>query len=428
METYDQAISYLFERLPMFQRQGGLAMKKGLDNILALCEALGNPHQQFHSIHIGGTNGKGSTAHLISAILQSAGYRTGLYTSPHYRDFRERVKLNGQLVPKEFVLRFVRENQGLFERIRPSYFEMTVAMAFAFFAEKEVEAAVVEVGLGGRLDSTNILQPDLCVITNISFDHMEYLGNTLEAIAGEKAGIIKPGIPVVIGETQAETKQVFKEKARTEGAPIYFADRDWEVIPLETDPEFTYFQVRHYGKVHWECLAANVHGDYQSRNLQTVLEAVHRLPETWKVTKSDIGKGLKKVRELTNFIGRWQLLQHNPKVLADSAHNEGGLRYLQRQLQELEYEHLHMVFGMVADKERGKVFPLLPREATYYFAKPDIPRGLDAELLATEAHSAGLRGRAYASVSAALEAAKTAAGVNDLIFVGGSIFVVAEVV
>jgi dihydrofolate synthase / folylpolyglutamate synthase len=428
MRTYQETLDYLYTQLPMFQRIGGAAFKKDLTNIRRLCEALGNPQEQFKSIHIAGTNGKGSTAHMLSAIFQSAGYKTGLYTSPHYRDFRERIKINGELLPEQWVMDFVDRHQYLMEEIKPSYFEITVAMAFQYFAEQEVEMAVIEVGLGGRLDSTNIITPELCVITNISYDHMQFLGDTLELIAGEKAGIIKPGIPVVIGETQAETTPVFLAKAEAEGSPISFADQHIQASAVQADYAGSTYVVFRDGKPHLIHLQTELYGEYQRFNLQTVLHAVDHLAEAWQITEEHIRKGLANLRSLSRFVGRWQLLGEDPLILCDSAHNEAGLRLVVDQLSRIPHEQLHMVLGVVDDKDLNKVFPLLPREAIFYFSRPDVPRGLNGRVLADRALEAGIKGTVHTSVSGALAAAKKAAKKDDLIFVGGSIFVVAEVV
>ncbi len=428
--TYEQTLSYLFHQLPMFQRIGPAAFKKDLGNILALSEALGIPHQQFRSIHLAGTNGKGSSAHMLAAVLQAAGYKVGLYTSPHYRDFRERIKINGEYISETKVVNFVARYEDLFQQIQPSFFEITVAMAFTHFAEEKVDIAVVETGLGGRLDSTNILQPELSIITNISFDHQQFLGDTLEKIAGEKAGIIKARTPVVIGETQAETQAVFKGKAEACSAPISFADQEIKASPIRHTLSSTVFDVWHKGELWLQELEVDVRANYQSLNLQTLLQSLLVIKEaeilSWD--ESTLRAGLKEIRKLTRFIGRWQILSQKPLTIADSAHNEGGLTTSLEQLKEIPFERLHMVFGTVSDKELDKVFPLLPKSATYYFAKADVPRGMPAHQLQELAEQAGLSGKSYASVPEALAAAQAEATTRDVIFIGGSIFVVAEVV
>lgn len=428
--NYKETLDYLFYQLPMFQRIGPAAFKKDLGNILALSEALGNPHLQFRSIHLAGTNGKGSTAHMLAAVLQAAGYKVGLYTSPHYRDFRERIKINGEFIGEQQVVDFVERHEGIFAQVKPSFFEITVAMAFSYFATEKVDVAVVETGLGGRLDSTNILQPELSIITNISFDHQQFLGNTLPAIAGEKAGIIKENTPVVIGETQTETQPIFTEKAKQVGAPISFADQEIEAKPIRSTASSTTFEIWRKGELWLEELEVDVKASYQNLNLQTVLQALLVLKENhlfnWGLPS--LQAGLQQLRKLSRFLGRWQILDRDPLIIADSAHNEGGLKPTLEQLLELPYHNLHLVFGTVRDKELDKVLPLLPKVATYYFAKADVPRGLEADRLKEAASKEGLKGEAYTSVPGALEAAKRAATKEDVIFVGGSIFVVAEVV
>lgn len=426
--TYQDTLDYLFRQLPMFQRIGPAAMKKDLGNIRQLCEVLDQPHTKFRSIHLAGTNGKGSTAHLLSAVLQAAGYKVGLYTSPHYRDFRERIKINGQPVGEAFVIDFVNRHRAEFEQIQPSFFEITVAMAFACFAQEEVDIAIIETGLGGRLDSTNIVTPLLSVITNISYDHQQFLGDTLPEIAGEKAGIIKPCIPVVIGEEQAEVRSVFAEKALAEQAPLYFASRHYRVEWLREDLEHTYYDV------YWEDanfakeLPVNLHGAYQSKNIVTLLKALEVLHDILPVSPAALRGGLAELKRLTNFVGRWQILDRTPLTICDSAHNEGGLGMVMRQLERVQQGQLHFVLGMVKDKDLSKVLRLLPPSAIYYFAKADIPRGLAAESLQTQAQAEGLQGDTYSSVAAALAAARQRATANDTIYIGGSIFTVAEVI
>lgn len=426
--TYPETLQWLYTQLPMYQRVGAVAMKKDLTNIRQLCAAMDQPHQAFPSIHIAGTNGKGSTAHMISAVFQAAGYRVGLYTSPHYRDFRERIKCNGQLVPQEWVVDFVEKYGKAFAAIQPSFFEITVAMAFQYFAEADVDIAVIETGLGGRLDSTNIVYPVLSIITNISYDHMQFLGNTLPAIAGEKAGIIKPGVPVVIGETQPESRPVFLAKAEQEAAPISFADQHVIATLQKEDFRNSLFRVECDGAIWFDALPVEVYGAYQQLNLQTVLHSLQQLREQWTITDEHIHKGLGHLRSLTRFLGRWQQLGTSPLILSDSAHNEAGLQQVAAQLSRIPHRQMHIVFGMVNDKDLKQVLSFLPGDATYYFARPDVPRGLDAKILHREAIAVGLRGGTYSSVPEALSAAKAAATADDLIFVGGSIFVVAEVV
>lgn len=434
--TYQQTLDYLYQQLPMFTRVGSSAFKKDLTNTLALCAVLDNPQTKFPTIHIAGTNGKGSTSHLLAAFLQSLGLKVGLYVSPHYKDFRERIKVNGALMSKSFVKRFVAQNKIHFETIQPSFFEMTVAMAFDYFATEGVDIAVIEVGLGGRLDSTNIISPLVSVITNISFDHTDMLGNTLPLIASEKAGIIKQHTPVVIGEEQAETTPVFLEKAKECDAPIVFASQNFALKPIESSYDFTIFEVLRKGtKGKPFQLNVNLNGDYQAKNVATALQTIDvlkKLPFFSKYTEGGqwdaaIGFGFKNLKSLTQFIGRWQLIGQNPTVLCDSAHNEGGLRLVVEQLKKMDFDKLHIVMGMVRDKDISKVLALMPTDATYYFCKANIPRGLEAEALCEQATAFQLKGRAYPSVKRAFAAAKRRAKDTDLVYVGGSIFVVAEV-
>jgi dihydrofolate synthase / folylpolyglutamate synthase len=433
--TYLETIDYMYSSLPMFHRIGSAAFKKDLTNTLALCAALDNPHLKFPHVHIAGTNGKGSTAHLTAAVLQSLGLKVGLYVSPHYRDFRERIKINGAYISKKAVTQFVEKNRPHFERIQPSFFEMTVAMAFDYFATEGVDVAVIEVGLGGRLDSTNIISPLLSVITNISFDHTDMLGDTLPLIAFEKAGIIKAKTPVVIGEEQAETTPVFEQKALEMNAPISFASQIFDVKPIEQHFDYTTFQVFKNKKLIFDNLKVNVGGDYQAKNVATVLQAfdiLKTLPILSNYTEGVVDKaiedGFLNLTTLTKFIGRWQVIGREPTILCDSAHNEGGLTLAMKQLNALKFNELHIVLGVVKDKDISTMLNLLPIKATYYFAKADIPRGLEAEILRGRAEAFGRLGKAYKSVRQALAAAKRRAKKDDLIYVGGSIFVLAEVI
>lgn len=434
--TYQQTLDYLYSQLPMFHRIGAAAFKKDLTNTHLLCNALGNPQTYYPTIHIAGTNGKGSTAHAIAAILQAAGYKTGLYISPHYKDFRERIKVNGEYISKNFVKRFVEDNTPLFENIKPSFFEMTVAMAFDYFKSEKVDIAVIEVGLGGRFDSTNIINPLLSVITNISFDHTDMLGDTLPQIAFEKAGIIKPHIPVVIGEEHPETQPVFVEKAHLEQSPIYFASQNIDIETIQSENEFEYsiFNIKLKNTFSdfkdLINLKVNLSGDYQEKNIVTVIEAINVLNHytDFKITENQLRTGLENIKSYTKILGRWQVIGHNPTILCDSAHNEGGLTYVIHQLKTLTYNHLHIVLGFVKDKDLSKVLKMLPQNATYYFAKANIPRGLDADILRGMSEEHGLKGKAYKTIRQALAAAKKRAKADDLIYVGGSIFVVAEVI
>lgn len=427
--NYNETLAFLYEQLPMYQRVGAAAFKKDLTNIKALLALLDHPERKFASIHVGGTNGKGSVTHLLGAALQAGGYKTGLYTSPHFKDFRERIKINGTYISRQYVVDFVALLQPDLDRIRPSFFEITVALAFAWFADQKVDIAVVEVGLGGRLDSTNVLQPELAVITNISLDHQQFLGETLPEIAGEKAGIIKAGIPVVIGETQNETASVFRQKAKMEETPLVFADQLFQARLRREDLTHSHYHITRKHHPYQSDLAIQLHGPYQHLNIQTALAAL----ETWQLHHPErelpfaaIREGWQNIRTLTRFQGRWQVLGEQPRILVDSAHNEGGLRAIMQQLNALPGQ-LHIVMGVVNDKKLDQVLPLFPVAAKYYFAKADIPRGLPAQELQATAVRFDLHGRTYTSVRNALRAAKRAAHENDTIFVGGSIFTVAEV-
>ncbi len=416
----------------MFHRIGPAAFKKDLTNIRAFCERLGQPELKFSSIHIAGTNGKGSVAHMLAAIFTASGFKTGLYTSPHYRDFRERVKIDGQFIPKKQVVEFVDEHREFCEALKPSYFEWTVALAFDYFAKEKVDIAIVETGLGGRLDSTNIVTPLLSVITNIGYDHMNLLGETLPLIAGEKAGIIKPGIPVVIGETHPESQPVFEQKASAGKAPIVFADQHFKAVLIKkTDTHATY-EIKKDGQTVTKSLSLNHLGDYQQKNLSTVLQSIETLeqhyPALLPAGRLNVTDGLHFLKKYSGFLGRWEFISLKPRILCDSAHNEDGIRMAMEGLNQMTFEKLHFVLGTVNDKPPAKLLALLPTDATYYFAKANIPRGLDANVLRQAGVAFGLKGKTYASVRHALAAAKRRAGENDLIYVGGSIFVVAEVV
>lgn len=405
--NYKDTLDYLYNSAPLFQQIGAGAYKEGLENTWALDEHFGHPHRSFRSIHIAGTNGKGSCSHTLAAILQEAGYKVGLYTSPHLIDFRERIRVNGQPVPEAYVIRFVEEERAFFEPLHPSFFELTTAMAFRYFAEEKVDVAVVEVGLGGRLDCTNIIRPDLCIITNISLDHVQFLGDTLEKIAGEKAGIIKPGIPVVIGETTPETRPVFQKKAEEVGAPIHFAEEEVK----EVHPDWEY----------------ELKGLYQEKNRRTLWAALPLLQEEgYRIAESDIQAGFAHVVELTGLMGRWQKLQEHPTVVCDTGHNVGGIQYIAEQLRRQVFRRLHIVIGMVNDKDVRGVLALLPREATYYFTQASVKRALPAGQLARLAAEAGLQGTCYPDVPSAVRAAQKESLPEDFIFVGGSSFIVAD--
>jgi dihydrofolate synthase / folylpolyglutamate synthase len=432
--TYRQTLDYMFAQLPMFHRIGAAAYKANLDNTIKLCAHLGNPQDRLKCIHIAGTNGKGSVSHFIAAILQAAGYRVGLYISPHYIDFRERIKINGKYIGHRSVTQFIADNKTFIEEVKPSFFELTVGMAFQHFDREKVDFAVIETGLGGRLDSTNIIRPLLSVITNISFDHMALLGNTLPLIAAEKAGIIKPNTPVVIGEYQPDIWSVFEEKAKQTGSNIYCAEQECSISPNQSaQPGLSIFDIRLRQISTLNQVQLDNSGPYQSKNVCTAVTAIEVLndgvefAEGAKITADQIRAGLKNVARFTRFIGRWQYLQHAPDILCDSAHNQAGLNSLFEQLAGAEYDHIHIICGFANDKDLTGVLPLFPKKATYYFAKANVPRGLDAKLLEVAASDYGLKGKAYRSVRTALATAKRKATASDLILVTGSIFVLAEV-
>jgi dihydrofolate synthase/folylpolyglutamate synthase len=421
---FEETLTYLYSYLPMFQRIGAAAFKPDLANTLALCQHLGNPHKQFPSIHVAGTNGKGSSSHLLAAILQAAGYRVGLYTSPHLKSFTERIRINGQEADKQWVIDWVEKLKPLIEQIKPSFFEVTVAMAFDYFAQNQVDIAVVEVGLGGRLDSTNIISPILSLITNISYDHQALLGDTLPQIAFEKAGIIKHHTPVIISEKQEEVSAIFRQKAAQEHAPIYFASDRYHAEHTAVGT----FDIIKDGDLMMPCVKCQLLGEYQTKNLAGVMQAVECLQmQGWKIDNRAIRKGIAEVSTLTGLKGRWQIIRNQPLTVCDTAHNEGGLRYVVRQISHTSHKRLHFVLGVVADKSLDKVLPLLPRSATYYFCKPDLPRGLAAEILQEQAAAHGLHGEVYSSVNQAYRAALAAAQPDDMVFIGGSTFVVAEI-
>jgi dihydrofolate synthase/folylpolyglutamate synthase len=406
--NYQQTLEYLYARLPMFHRVGAAAYRADLTNTIVLCKLLGNPENSFRSVHIAGTNGKGSTSHMIASILQSAGFKTGLYTSPHLKDFRERIRINGKKIPKAYVSKFVKAYRKSFEPVQPSFFEYTAVMAFKYFADQKVDIAVIETGMGGRLDSTNVITPLLSVITNISKDHMAFLGNRLPDIAKEKAGIIKPGIPVLIGETQDEVKEVFIARAKELKCRIVFAD-----------------QISIGDSIPYLC---PLKGLYQEKNKLTSYQAVQVLKQSgFNISEDAIRSGYRDVIRQTGLQGRWQILSRKPKVICDVGHNEAGINYILHQLKTEKYNRLHWVFGLVNDKDADNILGMLPKEAIYYFCKANIPRGLDVDELALKALKFGLEGKKYSAVHVAFQAAKEAADDDDLVFVGGSTFVVAEV-
>jgi dihydrofolate synthase/folylpolyglutamate synthase len=402
--NYTQTLDYLFSSLPIYQRIGAAAYKAHIGNIVTATKHLNNPHTQFKSIHIAGTNGKGSTAHMIASILQESGIKAGLYTSPHLKDFRERIKINGEMITQKQVVTFVKKNQVFFEKIKLSFFEFTVAMAFDYFAKQKVDIAIIETGLGGRLDSTNIINPELAIITNISFDHTNLLGDTIEKIAREKAGIIKNETPVIIGRRQKETASIFRNIAKEKNADIIYA-------------------TQHNG------YASDLKGEYQKENINTVITAIKQLQKQgWEITEDDIEHGLLKIVANTQLLGRWQTLSSNPQIICDTAHNEDGIKEIAKQLSNTKYEQLHIIFGTVEDKNLDTMLTYLPKNAKYYFCNANIVRAMNAEELKQKAAKHQLKGRIFASVREALKCAKVNANPKDLIFVGGSTFVVAEVV
>ncbi|MEO5946887.1 MAG: folylpolyglutamate synthase/dihydrofolate synthase family protein [Chitinophagaceae bacterium] len=425
---YQQTIDYLFSRLPMFSRIGAAAYKADLSNTIELCNVLDNPQQKFKTVHIAGTNGKGSVSHMLAAILQTAGYKTGLYTSPHLKDFRERIKIDGNMISEEFVIDFTKKIKPKIEKLEPSFFEITVAMAFDFFAQEKVDIAIIETGMGGRLDSTNIITPVVSVITNIGFDHMQFLGDTLEKIAFEKAGIIKSGVPVVVGEFLPETKPVFEKIGAEKKAPLSFASQKrmiadfyWEKNELICEVSET-IQTDHK-KYHLELT-----GIYQNKNLLTVLESCFQLQRKgWKISENDIFNGLRYTKKITGLHGRWDMIQISPTVILDVAHNTDGIQQLINQIELTEHKNLHLIIGMVKDKEVDKILELLPPYAIYYFTKSQIPRAINENELKKSGTLHGLRGNSFPDVNTALQSALSQSHQDDLIIISGSIFLIGEV-
>jgi len=426
--NYNQAIEFLFSQLPAYHRIGKAAYKSNLHNTLMLDEYLGRPHSGYRTIHIAGTNGKGSVSHMIASVLMEAGYKTGLYTSPHLKDFRERIKVNGRMITKKAVIGFIEKHSSILISLEPSFFEMTVAMAFEYFAQSGIEIAVIETGLGGRLDSTNIINPVISVITNIGHDHMDLLGNSIERIAQEKAGIIKNGVPVVISETQEETKKIFIEKALETGSEIYFADQNFSCILNDLD---FLKGIRAYTV--WDKLSQksiqgkiSIGGDYQSKNIQAVFQSFRTLQGIIEFKEENITEGISNVVASTKLMGRWQILGRKPLIICDTGHNREGLEYVINQLEKIPCHKLHIVLGFVSDKDRNLVLPLFPSSATYYFTKASVPRALDEKILMAEADRWNLKGSSFPSVKSAVTAAKRNSSQNDLIFIGGSTFVVGD--
>lgn len=402
--TYKETVEWMFAQLPMYQHQGASAYKKDLTNTLLLAAHLGNPEKKIKAIHIAGTNGKGSVSNMLASVFQEAGYKAGLYTSPHLKDFRERIRINGEMISEDFVCHFINDNKSFFEANQLSFFEMTVGLAFQYFVEETVDIAIIETGMGGRLDSTNIILPLVSVITNIGFDHTQFLGDTYAKIAFEKAGIIKPGVPVVIGEYNDETRPVFEQKAKEEGSVVYFASDEIK-----------------------ETLPSDLTGDYQEQNKKTVLKTLDVVKDTFVISDDAVKKGLLNVQTNTGFMGRWQVIHEKPKAVCDTAHNSHGLKIVINQIAKQEYDVLRIVFGVVNDKDLNDILPLMPKNAKYYFAKPNVARGLDAKILQEKAGKFDLKGAVYASVSGAYKAALEESLETDFIYIGGSTFVVAEI-
>lgn len=420
--TYQSALQYLYDRLPVFHHVGGSAYKPGLDNTIRLLNAFDNPQQKYKTIHIAGTNGKGSVSHMLASVLQYAGYKVGLYTSPHLIDFGERIRVNGHMISQQYVIDFVSESESLFEDIQPSFFEATMAMAFKYFEDEDVDIAVIEVGLGGRLDSTNIITPELSVITNISFDHTAFLGNSLSDIAFEKAGIIKGNIPVVVGEVLPETRHVFEKKAEGMQAPLIFAEEQLQIKSHTYEGEKMLIETSNGMKYR-----AGLTGIYQLKNIVTVLVAIKQLQQQeFHISQQNISDGLEYVAEATGLQGRWQIIQQNPRIVLDTGHNVAGIEYVAKQLAGQSYSTLRVVIGMVNDKDISQVLSLLPKDAVYYFTQADIARALPAGDLQAQALQIGLKGSIYCTVENAVKAALADAQTDDIIFIGGSNFIVGE--
>lgn len=428
---YKATLDYLFSQLPMFQRTGPAAYKNTLENTLKLDELFGHPHRKYRTIHVAGTNGKGSVSHMLASILQAAGYKTGLYTSPHLKDFRERIKINGEMIPKSTVVKWVDTfltNNRLW-KVQPSFFELTVALAFDYFAIENVDVAIVEVGLGGKLDSTNIITPDLSIITNISLDHTNLLGATIEEIAREKAGIIKSNVPLIIGTTQKKTTAVYSEKSKAVGTSIWYADQEYKVVySMLTLDGKQQLKVQRNEKDIFSNLVLDLLGQYQHKNIPAVFKAVDLLNGIgYKIVQDNLREGLENVVANTGLLGRWQVIGNNPLIVCDTGHNEDGMKSIVKQLGNTAYKQLHFIFGTVGDKDPEKVLALLPKQANYYFVKADIARAMDAYELAKKAKEFGLTGEVYSSVNEAYKKAQRSADKSDMIFIGGSTFVVAEV-
>lgn len=421
--NYQETLDYLYNSMPMFQQVGSKAYKEGLENTLALDNYFSQPHKKYKTIHVAGTNGKGSCSHTLAAILQSAGYKTGLYTSPHLVDFSERIRIDGRPISQQYIIYFVEKHRCFFEPLHPSFFELTTAMAFRYFADMEVDVAIIEVGLGGRLDCTNILSPDLCLITNISYDHTALLGNTLEQIATEKAGIIKPNTPVVIGEATEDTRPVFAMQAAVVNAPIFFAQEEQQLLEADRNEKGEWiYRTRQYPH-----LVGELGGACQLKNTETLLSAIEQLKKIgYHIEEQDVQRGFAQVVELTGLMGRWQKLQENPTLICDTGHNTGGMAYIVEQLEQQTYRKLHFVIGMVDDKDISGVLSMLPKEAHYYFTQATVKRALSGQQLMEQAAAFDLQGESYPNVPEAVRAAQKNSLPEDFIFVGGSSFIVAD--
>ena len=425
---YAEVLEYLYKNLPMYQREGNSAIKKNLTNTILLCEALQNPHQKFRSIHIAGTNGKGSSAHSIASILQKANYKTGLYTSPHLKSFTERIKINGKEISPSYIKDFVNSNKNLLDTIKPSFFEMTVAMAFSYFAQEKVDFAVIETGLGGRLDSTNIIHPEVSFITSIGYDHTELLGDTLELIAGEKAGIIKDNTPVVIGVEQPFLRNIFQEKANEHKADIVFTTDMYRVLRKTYSHQKQTSDVFIHNSLLFENLETDINGLFYLKNIPGILETIYQMrKKRISIPNTALIDGLKEVKNITGLKGRWQIIQEHPLMIADIGHNESGIEEVMKQISLEKFENLFIIFGMVKEKKRDTLWDILPKNAYYFFTEANIPRALDKNILFSEAIQKGFHGELARDVNAAIDEAKKRAKKTDMIFIGGSTFIVAEV-
>lgn len=427
--NYADTTNWMFNQLPMYQLVGATAYKADLHNTIELLNILDNPQDKFRTIHVAGTNGKGTTSHTLASIFQEHGFKTGLYTSPHLHDYRERIRINGNMIPEQNVIDFVTEHREQMEKMQLSFFEMATGMAFDYFAKEKVDIAIIEVGMGGRLDCTNVIRPEISIITQISMDHTHFLGDTLEKIAAEKAGIIKAGTPVVIGETQPEIEHVFRGKAEEGNSPIFFADQIFDCDKVHVDSlEYQEFDIWKNSELYMEAAKYPLLGYYQKKNLATIMCAIDLLKDKFNITEEEIADGLENVVRNTNLMGRWQVMNKRPLVIADTGHNTGGVKEIVAQLNDMNFNKLHFVLGCVNDKDIDGILNLLPHYAEYYFCKADIPRGLDANILAGKAFKAGLRGNVYESVQNAYKSALNNAKFNDVVFIGGSNFTVAEII